>query len=61
MKKYDCKVNLKNRSMNPFKRDYHDQTMKVYGTVLFSVAFKKKMKVVVVQYINDGKIGVSKI
>ena len=47
--------------MNPFKRDYHDQTMKVYGTVLFSVAFKKKMKVVVVQYINDGKIGVSKI
>ena len=60
-KKYDGKVDLKNLSMNHFKLDYQDQTMKVYGTVLFSVAFKKKIKVVVVQYIKDGKIGVSKI
>lgn len=60
-KKYDGKVDLKNLSMNHFKLDYQDQTMKVYGTVLFSVAFKKKIKVVVVQYIKDGKIGVPKI
>ena len=60
-KKYDGKVNFKNLSMNHFELDYQDKTMKVYGAVVHSIAFKKKIKVVFVQYIKDGEIGSSKI
>lgn len=60
-KKYDGKVNFKNLNMSHFKLDHQDETMKVYGAVVHSVAFKKKIKVVFVQYIKDGEIRSSKI
>lgn len=60
-KKYEGKVKLKDLSMNHFNLDYQDQTMNVYGAVVHSVAFNKKIKVVVVQYLKEGVIASSKI
>jgi hypothetical protein len=60
-KKYDGKVDFNNLNMNHFKVDYQDEMMKVYGATLYSVAFKKKIKVVFLEYVKDGEIGSSKI
>lgn len=62
-KKFDGKIDFSNLSMNHFKLDYQDQEMKVYGAIVYSVAFKKKIKIAVVQYLsaNGDKIKATKI
>lgn len=62
-KKFDGKIEFSNLSMNHFEIDYQDQEMKVYGAIVYSVAFKKKIKIVVVQYLsaNGDKIKATKI
>jgi hypothetical protein len=51
-KKFAGKIDFKNLSMDHFKLDYQDPEMKVYGAVVHSVAFKKKIKIALVQYLN---------
>jgi len=62
-KKFDGKIDCSNLSMNHFKLEYQDQEMKVYGAIVYSVAFKKKIKIAVVQYLsgNGDKIKATKI
>lgn len=49
--------------MDHFKLDYQDQKMKVYGALVHSVAFKKKIKIAVVHYLylKGDKIKATKI
>jgi hypothetical protein len=51
-KKFDGKIDFKNLSMDHIKLDYQDPEMKVYGGIVYSVAFKKKIKIAVVHYLN---------
>jgi hypothetical protein len=62
-KKFDGKIDFKNLSMDHFKLDYQDQEMKVYGSLVHSVAFEKKIKIAVVHYLNlkGDKIKATKI
>jgi hypothetical protein len=60
-KKFDGKIDFKNLSMEHFKLDYQDEEMKVYGAVVHSVAFKRKIKIAVVQYLKGGKTTSTKI
>jgi hypothetical protein len=60
-KKYDGKVNLKKIDLNHFTLDYQDKEMKVYGAVLFSKAFKRKIKVAFVEYLKEDKVVSTKI
>ena len=62
-KKFDGKIDFKNLSMDHFKLDYQDQEMKIYGAVVHSVAFKKKIKIAVVHYLSQSgdKIKATKI
>ena len=61
-KKYDGKIDFKNLSMKYFKLDHEDQEIKVYGAVVYSVAFKRKIKVIVVRYLKlNGEIKATKI
>ena len=43
---------FRNSAMDHFKLNYQDQEMKVYGAIVYSVAFKKKIKIAVVQYLS---------
>lgn len=49
--------------MDHFKLDYQDQEMKVYGAIVYWVAFKTEIKIAVVQYLNykGDKIKATKI
>ena len=62
-KKFDGKIDFKNLSMDHFKLDYQDPEMTVYGALVHSVAFKKKIKIAVVHYLNlkGDKIKATKI
>ncbi len=60
-KKYDGKVNFKKIDLNHFALDYQDKEMKVYGAVLFSKAFKRKIKVAFVEYLKGDKVVSTKI
>jgi hypothetical protein len=62
-KKFEGKIDFKNLSRDHFKLDYQDQEMKGYGAIVHSVAFKKKIKIAVVHYLNlkGDKIKVTKI
>jgi len=62
-KKFDGKIDFKNLSMDHFKLDYQDPEMRVYGALVHSVAFKKKIKIAVVHYLNlkGDKIKATKI
>lgn len=60
-KKYDGKINFKNMDMNHFTLDYQDKEMKVYGAIVYSVAFKRKIKIAFVQYLKDNEIKTTKI
>ena len=60
-KKYDGKIDYKNLDMNHFKLELQNEEMKVYGAIVNSVAFKKDIKVAVVEYLKDGKIAHRKI
>ena len=52
LKKFDGKIDFFNLSMDHFKLAYQDQEMKVYRAIVYSVAFKNKIKIAVVQYLN---------
>lgn len=55
-KKFDGKIDFKNLSMNHFTLDYQDLEMRVYGAIVYSVAFKKKIKIAIVHYLStNGK------
>lgn len=60
-KKYDGKINFKKIDMKHFTLDYLDKEMKVYGAIVYSVAFKRKIKIAFVQYLKDNEIKTSKI
>ncbi len=60
-KKYDGKIDFKNLSMNHFNLDYQDDAMRVYGAIVYSVAFKRKIKIAVVNYLKNDKITATKI
>jgi hypothetical protein len=60
-KKYDGKIDFKNLSMKHFKLDYQDQDMKVYGAMVYSVAFKRNIKIAVVNFLKEDKIMATKI
>lgn len=62
-KKFDGKIDFKNLSMDHFKLDYQDPEMRVYGALVHSAAFKKKIKIAVVHYLNlkGDKIKATKI
>lgn len=47
--------------MNHFTVDYQDKEMKVYGAIVYSVAFKRKIKIAFVEYIKDNEIKTTKI
>ena len=62
-KKFDGKIDFKNLDMNHFTLDYQDQEMKIYGAVIHSVAFKRKVKIAIVHYLSQttAKIKATKI
>jgi hypothetical protein len=60
-KKYDGKINFKKIDMKHFTLDYLDKEMKVYGAIVYSVAFKRKIKIAFVQYLKDNEIKTTKI
>ncbi|MFV8325008.1 transposase [Flavobacterium sp. ZS1P14] len=60
-KKFEGKVNFKNINREHFYLDFQDEKMEVYGAILHSVAFKRKIKVALVRYLKDGKIISTKI
>lgn len=60
-KKYDGKINFKNIDMNHFTIDYQDKEMKVYGAIVYSIAFKRKIKIAFVQYLKENEIKTTKI
>ncbi len=60
-KKYDGKIDFKNLSMKHFNLDYQDDAMRVYGAIVYSVAFKRKIKIAVVNYLKNDKITATKI
>lgn len=60
-KKYDGKIDFKNISMKHFNLDYQDDAMRVYGAMVYSVAFKRKIKIAVVNYLRGDKITATKI
>lgn len=62
-KKFDGKIDFINLSMDHFTLDYQDQEMKIYGAVVHSVAFKRKIKIAIVHYFSQttDKIKATKI
>jgi ribosomal protein S17E len=60
-KKYAGKVNFKSIDKKYFSLEFKDDTMEVYGAILHSVAFKRKIKVVFVRYLKNGKVVAAKI
>jgi hypothetical protein len=60
-KKFDGKINFKNINLNHFKLEYQDQEMEVYGTIAYSVAFKRNINVAFVKYLKDGQVKATKI
>lgn len=60
-KEYDGKVNFKSINKKYFSLDFKDDTVEVYGAILHSVAFKRKIKVAFVKYFKDGKLVSTKI
>jgi hypothetical protein len=51
-KKFDGKIDFKNLDSNHFSLDYQDQEIKIFGAIVHSVAFKKKIKIAVVHYLS---------
>ena len=62
-KKFDGKIDFKKIDMNHFTLDYQDPEMKIYGATVYSVAFKRKIKIALVHYLNQSadKIKATKI
>jgi hypothetical protein len=60
-KKYIGKVDFKSIDTKYFSLDFKDNTMEVYGAILYSVAFKRNIKVVFVRYLKDSKVVATKI
>ena len=60
-KKYDGKVDFKSIDLNHFTLDYQETAMQVYGAILYSKAFKRKIKVAFVKYLKDAKVISTKI
>ena len=54
-KKYDGKFNLKSINMNHFVEVISENDLKVYSAIVYSVAFKRNIKIAVAVFSNDGK------
>ena len=60
-KKYDGKFNLKSLKMNHFTLVISEDKVKVYSAIVYSVAFKRDIKIAVAVFCKDGKEGKRKI
>lgn len=60
---FEGKIDFKNLDMNHFNLDYQYKDTRVFGAIVYSVAFKKKIKIVVVHYLSQNglKVKSSKI
>ena len=54
-KKYDGKINLKFLKMNHFTLVVFEDKVKVYSVIVYSVAFKRDIKIAVAAFYKDGK------
>jgi len=54
-KKYDGKFNLKSLKMNHFTVAVSQDNVKVYSAIVYSVAFKRDIKIAVAVFYKDGK------
>jgi len=54
-KKYDGKFNLKSLKMNRFTLVLSEDKVKVYSAIVYSVAFKRDIKIAVAVFYKDGK------
>lgn len=54
-KKYDGKFNLKSINMNHFVEVISENDLKVYSAIVYSVAFKRDIKIAVAMFYKDGK------
>jgi len=54
-KKYDGKFNLKSINMNHFVEVISENDLKVYSAIVYSVAFKRDIKIAVAVFYKDGK------
>jgi hypothetical protein len=54
-KKYDGKFNLKSLKMNHFTEVVSKDNVKVYSAIVYSVAFKRDIKIAVAVFYKDGK------
>ncbi|MDO9153637.1 MAG: transposase [Paludibacter sp.] len=54
-KKYDGKFNLKSLKMNHFTIVISEDKVKVYSAIVYSVAFKRDIKIAVAVFYKDGK------
>ena len=54
-KKYDGKFNLKSLKMNHFTLVISEDKVKVYSAIVYSVAFKRDIKIAVALFYKDGK------
>lgn len=54
-KKYDGKFNLKSINMNHFVEVISENDLKVYSAIVYSVAFKRNIKIAVAVFSKDGK------
>ncbi len=54
-RKYDGKFNLKSINMNHFVEVISENDLKVYSAIVYSVAFKRNIKIAVAVFSKDGK------
>ena len=60
-KKYDGKFNLKSLNMNHFTEVVSNDYQKVYSAIVYSVAFKRDIRIAVAVFYKEGKEVIRKI
>jgi len=60
-KHYDGKVNIHKPDMNHFKIVHQDAERIIFSATVFAKALKRKIKLALVQYLDEGKIKTTKI
>jgi hypothetical protein len=60
-KEYDGKVNIHKPDMNHFNIVHQDEERIIFSAIVFAKALKRKIKLALVQYLDEGKIKTTKI
>ena len=60
-KEYDGKVNIHKPDMNHFNIVHQDEERIIFSATVFAKALKRKIKIALVQYLDEGKIKTTKI